>query len=150
MVTKVVLAASVKTINDEAFNGWENLKEVIIPSNSQLSKIGKNAFAGTGLVDFSAPQQLREIGEGAFYQCRSLIHAKLNEGLEALGTNVPNKQCHGVFEESGLQGIRLPTTLKKISSSAFRACASLSSVELPDRLETIGPNAFENSGLQGI
>ena len=46
--------------------------------------------------------------------------------------------------------IRLPDTLKKISSNAFTGCWSLKSLTLPDGLETIGSGAFMRCTCESI
>ena len=45
----------------------------------------------------------------------------LNEGLETLSDDCTSR----VFEESGLEEIRLPSTLKKIYYGTFSRCNSL-------------------------
>ena len=48
----------------------------------------------------------------------------------------------GVFEESGLRDVKLPSTLRRIEYSAFAECENLKTVRLPDRLEHLGENCF--------
>ena len=67
-------------------------------------------FYNSGLEKFIAPQSLKEIYGTAFYCCKSLKRVVLNEGLETLS----NYYSGGVFENSGIEEIRLPSTLKKI------------------------------------
>lgn len=67
---------------------------------------------------------------------------KFNEGLEILGGYI--------FENSGLESVQLPTTLKEIESDAFSKCKSLKHVLLPNLLEKIGSHCFENSGIESI
>lgn len=65
----------------------------------------------------------------------------LNEGLEALGTNEYPEYCsmyQGVFEESAVEYVGLPSTLKRIEYNAFMGCKSLKSVTLPYKFKTIG------------
>ena len=69
----------------------------------------------------------------------------LNEGLEVLGENkyAPNdRQCPGVFEESRLKDVKLPSTLKRIGYSAFAECKNLKMTKLPRKLEYLGPKSF--------
>ena len=69
-----------------------------------------------------APSSLRTIERTAFYKCAKLKRVILNEGLETLGENelVDNgRDFTGVFEESGVQEIFLPSTLRVIERRAF-------------------------------
>lgn len=77
---------------------------------------------------------------GAFFDCRSLKKAVLNEGLEALGTDGNSRRGavhHGVFEKCALTSIILPSTLKMIESSTFNDCKDLNSVQFPEGLQIV-------------
>ena len=66
---------------------------------------------------------------------------KFGDGLEMLGTDEYSdngKMFYGVFEESSVENVDLPSTLKKIEYSAFENCHNLISIELPQQLESIG------------
>lgn len=56
----------------------------------------------------------------------------------------------GVFEESGLKYVRLPSTLKRIEYSVFMDCCGLKSVHFPEGLEYIGKSCFTKTGLEGV
>ena len=78
---------------------------------------------------------------------------RFSEGLEVLGTGEYENDgtlLYGVFEESALEDVRLPSTLKKIKFRAFNVCTDLRSIKLPERLEYIGAEAFRESGLQSV
>ena len=79
-----------------------------------LREIKSCAFARTGIEKFTAPASLRVLEQGAFYRCSRLKEVKFAEGLETLGSEMFNEESEsnmGVFEESGLEKIRLPQTL---------------------------------------
>ena len=68
------------------------------------------------------PPSLRVIGYAAFYKCAKLKRVVLNEGLKVLGENEPadGSSCFkGIFEESGVQEIFLPSTLRVIERYTF-------------------------------
>lgn len=60
------------------------------------------------------------------------------------------------IEEDAFRGcanlvrINLPERLKSIGPGAFWDCSSLRDIQLPDRLEKIGPRCFWGSGLEEI
>lgn len=44
----------------------------------------------------------------------------------------------------------LPPLLKVVEEGAFYGCEHLKSVQFPDSLETIRPDAFFNTGLESV
>ena len=67
------------------------------------------------------------------------------DGLEALGTDEytsDGKWLYGVFEESAVEHVKLPSTLRRIEYDAFKKCKSLKSIDLPKKLEYIGKRCF--------
>ena len=57
---------------------------------------------------------------------------------------------YGVFQESGVERIEMPSTLKRIEYNAFQSCKRLKSITLPDKLEYVGECCFWRSGLQEV
>ena len=77
----------------------------------------------------------------------------LNEGLETLGTEEcgpDGRICSGVFEESGLERVRLPSTLKKIEGNTFLDCERLKKINFPEGLEHIRMACFLGTGLESV
>ena len=56
----------------------------------------------------------------------------------------------GVFQNSALEDIFLPSTLKRIEYNTFQSCKSLRSINLPERLEFIGKWCFRGSALESV
>lgn len=109
--------------------------------------------SGVGQVEF--PSSLKTIAWGAFMKCGNLKTATFSEGIEKLGSDeYPDdylpQAYHGVFEESALENIELPSTLKVIGYKAFMGCRNLESIRLPSRLECIEKLSFAKSGLRSI
>lgn len=57
---------------------------------------------------------------------------------------------HGVFEESTVEEVRLPATLRRLEYSVFRKCKNLKKIRLPEGLEYIGKRCFSESCLEEI
>ena len=94
---------------------------------------------------------LHTIFQSSFVNCHSLRNVELNEGLQVLGVSDfsdNNVRYLGVFENSAIEHVKFPSTLKKIEYSAFSGCKNLKSVDLPDALEVISNYAFSESGLE--
>lgn len=147
-VQKVTVPASVREIGKGAFACCKKLSEVCFGENSALEKLGAVAFAWSGLYSFTAPTCLRAVGQGSFYGCKQLACVTLNEGLEILGEEQCADDCdYGVFEDSALASVTLPSTLKRIEHRTFRHCESLTTVQLSTVLEKLGKECFAESGL---
>ena len=54
---------------------------------------------------------------------------------------------YGVFQDSAIEEVTLPSTLRKIEYNAFRNCKYLKSIALPRNLEKIGTGCFQESGI---
>lgn len=98
------------------------------------------------------PASLRTVAQGAFAECEKLKTARVNDGLEALGTDeYPDEGLlRGVFEGSAIEDVRLHPTLKRIEYRAFWGCERLKRVDLPERLEYLGSWCFCHSGILEI
>lgn len=56
----------------------------------------------------------------------------------------------GVFQNSAVENVKLPKTLKRIEYKAFANCNNLKAIQLPKGLEYVGTLCFCNSGLEEI
>lgn len=93
-----------------------------------LEKISLFAFAESGVEQVMLPASLRTIVQGAFAGCKNLKTVKFNEGLKTLGTDEYLKDgglCYGVFQESSIERVELPATLKRIEYCTFMKCKNL-------------------------
>ena len=93
-----------------------------------METIGLFAFYNTGLESVEFPESLRTVAQGAFSECMYLKSVKFCEGLEVLGTEEyeeDGKPWRGVFEESALENIELPSTLRRIEYDAFMNCKGI-------------------------
>ena len=52
-----------------------------------------------------------------------------------------------VFADSGIESIRLPSTLRNIGDNLFKNCKKLKQVEFPQQLESIGERSFFGAGI---
>ena len=137
-----------RTIGDYAFCRCRNLARVHLPK--KLEKIGVGCFSYSGLEEAILPESAREVGAEAFFKCKHLKTAQLNDGLQTLGTRevVNGRECEGeVFLGSALESIRLPSTLKRIESMTFSCCENLRSIDILSGVECIGEKCFTDSRI---
>jgi len=124
---KVTISSTVEEIGDDTpyvsgavnltggFSNCPKLKTVTFAENSKLKKIGKGAFSGsTALKEITIPASVELIAENAF-------EGDYNKG-------------------SALEKVTFAkgSKLKEIRSQAFAHCTSLTSIELPEGLITLG------------
>ena len=81
------------------------------------------------------PQGLKEIGNGAFSDCRSLKSICLPDGIKKIPQNT-------FWHCESLAYVELPAALKIIEEDAFRGCELLQFVFPPLSLRYVGNGAF--------
>lgn len=59
------------------------MKGIALPAG--LETIGRYCFYESGIEEIILPASVKEIGAFAFFRCRQLRSARLNEGLKKLG-----------------------------------------------------------------
>ncbi|WP_139652896.1 leucine-rich repeat domain-containing protein [Raoultibacter phocaeensis] len=96
-------------IAEHAFDSHAKLDTIVLPRS--LERIGRMAFAKTGLTEVRFPAALVSIGEKAFFHCAKLLSADLPSGLKGIGTEA--------FAFTGLLAACLPHTLEELGHRAF-------------------------------
>lgn len=134
----LVVPPEVDTIADGAFMNQKNLSAVSFDKNATVSVIGKNAFAGTSITSFCAPDTLTTIGEGAFEQNVKLAAVDFSaaQGLKTIGRRA--------FAGTALVQVSIPRGAS-LGDEAFSGCSSLISVRVAaDYTGTVGKDVFKN------
>ncbi len=100
-----------------------------------VTDIGEYAFYGCDQVtSVHLPDTLRTIQNGAFSRCESLSEIEFPAGLT---------EIKGAFNRcSSLKEVEFPDGIKQISG--FEDCDSLTSVTIPDTVESLGASAFQS------
>lgn len=137
----MVLPNTVISIDFQAFAYSQNLTGVELSSN--LISIGYDAFRYcSSLADITLPLSLTSIGEKAFEAC----------AIESL--HIPHHQVsiggYAFSLCSELKNVTLPQTWDHIPDGIFQACGSLTHIDLPHGIQSIGRNAFNYTGLERI
>ncbi len=133
LITSIKLPETIESINNYAFAGNFNLKEINIPS--KVTTIPYECFVDCqSLESINIPDSVNKIEGGAFYGCESLKSISLPEGITEIQDNTFNG-C------TALKSIEMPG-VKTIGDDAFSYCHYLMIDEFPQSLTEIGQRAF--------
>lgn len=127
-------AYTVTSVDSSGFSrGAKYIESISLPDT--IREIGYGAFRECKeLTEINIPASLKKIGDYAFYKCSKLSNPlSLPEGLTEIGNYA--------FYSSRFPQISLPNTLMTIGEYAF-AYSNLTSVEIPKGVLTVGKEAF--------
>lgn len=120
-------------IPDKAFYMSKLNGKIDLPMS--VKSIGAYAFAKTACADFSLPDRVTEIGEGAFESCHNFRTLNLPRDLKKIGNRA--------FYDCLLSGeLNIAYNVMEIGDYAFSGCTSLTKLSLTSSLQRIGANAF--------
>jgi hypothetical protein len=126
----------------EAFLKCTNIKSATLPNT--LTAIGTQAFCLSSLVSISIPASVETIEGGAFFRCTALQTVTFEKGSK-LKTIKNGSIWSGVFEScTSLTTIEIPASVETIGYDAFFGCSSLKTVtfEKGSKLKTVETNVF--------
>ncbi|AUW37073.1 hypothetical protein C1937_01235 [Metamycoplasma hominis] len=120
-IESITIPGSVKEIGKDSLNIW-NIRSISINSNNKNFEIKDNffidknnkkilAYLDKKTTKVTIHSSIKEIGEGAFYGCKSLKEVVLNEGLEIIGNRA--------FLNTKIKSITIPGSVKEIGNWAF-------------------------------
>lgn len=120
-------------IPDKAFYMSKLNGKIDLPMS--VKSIGAYAFTKTACTDFSLPDRVTEIGEGAFESCHNFRTLNLPRDLKKIGNRA--------FYDCLLSGnLDIAYNVTEIGDYAFYGCTSLTKLSLTSSLQRIGANAF--------
>ena len=117
--------------------GVVNIPPVL--SGYAVESIGNNAFQGChGIVSITIPKDVTHIGNHAF-NCGGLKSIELPSKLKTVGDSAFDR-CYN------LEYIVIPPEVTSIGQYAFDCCASISKLDFPNTLSTMGYRALCKCG----
>lgn len=127
-------------IGDDVFAGNTSIRTVTLPPS--LQTIGKRAFQGCDSLVSINLENVKKIGVDAFNSCDLLKSVDLSS-LFFIDEHTFSS-CYA------LESVKISEKTTSIGYDAFWYCERLFSVVIPDGVESIGDNAFENCGLRKL
>ena len=144
---ELTFGIGVQQIESRAFYMCRSLKKLTLP-DSMVSICG-NAFYGCSeLEEVKIGEQLSSIGDYAFSNCESLSEFLVDENNENYaeldGVLLNKDKTTLIIYPQGNKRTHytVPSCVKNIETRAFYSSRNLTSVSIPESVETIGNSAF--------
>ncbi len=144
-----------------AFSGLSKVTEIVFEDNSTFVELGESTFYKCPILEkVVLPNGLEKIGQYSFKDCKKLKSVNIPNGVTKVGT--------GIFKNCvELESIEIPNTLsiiggemfmdcskltyvvfkegsqiRYIEQRMFYGCTALTSINLPDKVESIWEDSF--------
>ena len=136
---------------DEAFKGYYNLQQLVLPAG--LQKVSYMMVAGCiNLQSIDIPASVEEIEQRAFEDCRSIktitfggapAGAPGRFNAPAASTSLLRRIGNWAFYNAHeLQNLEIPEGVTEIGDGAFYGCTYMEEMVLPSSVQEIGDNTF--------
>ncbi|MBQ9516557.1 MAG: leucine-rich repeat domain-containing protein [Eubacterium sp.] len=148
-LTQLDLPASVTGLGYEFCEGCSSLTAINVDSENEAytsfngvlfensGKTLRKYPIGNSRQQYTIPNGVEIINEGAFVECRNLQNVFFPESLKSIGL-CAFQYC------TNLKAINLPNSVTSIGKSAFESCYNVEEIELSNSLESIPYAAFYN------
>ena len=126
-IQTVNIEEGVTSIGNYAFSMFDAecaLTSITLPGS--VTDIGEYAFAwlkSPGLKEFTIPDGVQTLGEGAFYNS-GLETIHLGNGIQTMG--------YGVFDSSALKFVTIPAGVSEVDWTMFWWCSDLQSITVAE------------------
>ncbi len=129
----ITLPESLTTIGEAAFKECASLENVILPSG--VTSVEKEAFSRAGTGSFEAKG-------GAVYGEKCFELSGFDSMILADGSDL---SAYGIFRESKVSTIQLPSDLTALGEEAFNICNNITELTLPDTVTSLGVKCFSSA-----
>ena len=149
-LTSIEIPASAETIGENAFNRCKALTTVTFEKGSQLKIIEVDAFEDcTSLTSIEIPASVETIESTAFKRCTALTTVTFEKGsqLKTIEGGDVFSDYYGAFSDcTSLTSIEIPASVETIGSTAFERCTALTTVtfEKGSQLKIIELDTFRS------
>lgn len=138
----LIVNPGVTYLGSHAFEGM-SLESVSLPGT--LTGIGVEAFRSTTIQskELRLPDGLQTIGDRAFTRCMDLQTVSIPDSVTSIGRDAFSN-CHSLTD------VTLSAALTTIAAGTFYDCNNLENITIPETVQSIGKQAFANSGLTSV
>ncbi len=145
----IVIPATVKYDDKEyTVTGFVEPTALDVYSDQNV-EIKEGAFQGTAISGFTLQAAVKEIANGAFFECRQLTSVTLPDGIEKIGT-AAFARCESLEE------LFLPESVTDLgndteygyASYTFGGCTTLKKINTPTGVTKLAGGVFKDSGLE--
>lgn len=141
---KSVIPEEVTYINSYAFEGFDELINVVIPEGVQIISAG--AFSRCKkLESITIPNTVTGISSNAFQYCDSLTNILISDDhpvYYSAGNCIIKRENNSLVW--GCKNSVIPENVTSISYDAFKGCIGLTNIEVPNSVEYIYDSAFQD------
>ena len=147
-LTNINIPNSVKSIEEDAFEGCSSITSITIPDN--VTSIGPafNDCNSLSSIIWNAKKcadAYNDHFDAPFYD----VHSQITSFT--FGNKVQNIPTHLCWGMNNLTSITIPNSVTTIGNEAFHSCSGLTSVTIPNSVTNIGERAFYDcKGLTSI
>ena len=145
-LTSITIPNSVTSIGNTAFNSCKNLTSITVANRNTVydSRNNCNAIIQTssntlvvGCRSTIIPENVTNIGNCAFQDCRALTSVTIPDGVTSIGASAFSG-CYA------LTSVTIPNSVTSIGEAAFMDCEAIISITIPNSVTSIGRYAFVN------
>jgi hypothetical protein len=122
--------AQISEVPDGAFRNLSYLQSALLPDG--ITRIGSEAFMGTGIRSIHIPASVESIGSKAFHQRGNLSEVTFAEGSQLKSINTS-----AFYKCTSLKEFIMPGTVTSVSPAAFSGCTALQKLYFSDAIEDI-------------
>ena len=136
----IKITESVNSVGEYAFGRCSELKSVTVENG--IKSVSNQMFADcNSLNEIVLPNSIESIGRRAFLNCQALKKFQLPDSIETIAD-------YAFYSCSQLKSLSI--SAKTIGDYAFSFCSELESVNFSDKLEIIGDESFNSTGLSEV
>ena len=121
-LTNVTISDSITWIHERAFYNCASLSTITFGENSELKRIGENAFYGCAFQSIDLPDSVIDISAYAFSNCTKLSNIRIPKGVTTIASRT-------FFNCNRLTDITIPENVILIEDDAFFRCTNLLQTE---------------------
>lgn len=150
---------TVTALADNAFSSHYEIKSIQLPAT--LTAIGRRAMGGTDITELIVPDSVDSIGPQAFFVMPNVVYHGVAPGSPWGANNINGYLQDSVYYSDAtktrltgahraLSAFTVPQSVVTIGPNAFRGCADLFTVILPEGLDSIERYAFMATPLRAL